>query len=178
MVGQTSRVRELAVTVVGADRPGIVADVSAALAALQLNLTDTSMTRLRSHFAMTLVCAGEVSPERVREALEPLSGERLTVTVAPVEEETREVPAGRPYVLSVHGADRLGIVAQLTGVLAAARANITDLTTRLAGDLYLLVAEVDVPSGVDVDDLGRRLAEAAERVGVDATWRPADVDLL
>ena len=51
-------------------------------------------------------------------------------------------------MLSVHGADRLGIVAAMTRVLADAGGNITDLTTRLAGTLYVLVAEVELPAGV------------------------------
>ena len=49
---------ELAITVVGQDRTGIVADVSGVLAGLGLNLTDSTMTLLRGHFAMTLICAG------------------------------------------------------------------------------------------------------------------------
>ena len=48
---------ELAITVVGHDRPGIIAEVSGVLAGLRLNLTDSTMTLLRGHFAMTLVCA-------------------------------------------------------------------------------------------------------------------------
>ena len=49
---------EIAITVVGRDRPGIVADVSARLAGLGLNLTDSTMTLLRGHFAMMLICSG------------------------------------------------------------------------------------------------------------------------
>ena len=57
------RVNELAITVIGPDRTGIVADVAEALAGLGANLTDSTMTRLRGHFAMTLVCTG---PDRRR----------------------------------------------------------------------------------------------------------------
>ena len=64
---------------------------------------------------------------------------------------------GEPYLLSVHGADRLGIVAAVTRVVADAGGNITDLTTRLVGPLYVLVAEVDLPEGVP--------GELAERLG-------------
>ena len=64
----------------------------------------------------------------------------------------REVPAdqadratgepGPSYVLTVHGGDRPGIVSAVVGELARAGGNITDLTTRLSGELYLLIAEV------------------------------------
>ena len=61
-----ARVNEFAVTVIGHDRPGIIADVTEILAGLGLNLTDSTMTRLRGHFAMTLVCAGSGPPARSR----------------------------------------------------------------------------------------------------------------
>ena len=46
-----------AITVLGHDRPGIIAEATGRLAGLGLNLEDSSMTLLRGHFAMTLVCA-------------------------------------------------------------------------------------------------------------------------
>ena len=45
----------VAVTAVGADRPGIVAGVTKVLFDQGCNLEDTSMTILRGHFAMMLV---------------------------------------------------------------------------------------------------------------------------
>jgi glycine cleavage system transcriptional repressor len=174
---QTARVNELAITVIGPDRPGIVADVARALAGLGANLTDSTMTRLRGHFAMTLICTGPAAGA-VELALAPLSaGGGLLATVRTVRPELEVGATGQPYLVSVHGADRLGIVAAVTGVVADAGGNITDLTTRLAGHLYVLVAEVDLPAGV-ADELAGRLAEVAKELGVDVTIRPADPDLL
>jgi glycine cleavage system transcriptional repressor len=170
---------ELAVTVIGHDRPGIVAAVTGALADVGGNLEDSSMTILRGHFAMTLVVSVDVAPDRVREVLAPVA-ERLGVTVAvnPVEEEPPQPPAGPHHVLSVHGADRPGIVAAVTGLLAERGGNITDLTTRLSGDLYLLVCEVDLPETVDPAAVSGDLAALGERLGVTASLRPADDELL
>jgi glycine cleavage system transcriptional repressor len=56
--------------------------------------------------------------------------------------------------------------------------NVTDLTTRLAGDLYLLVAEVDLPAGVDVTALEAALHVTATDLGVEATLRPLESDDL
>ena len=63
-------------------------------------------------------------------------------------------------------------------MLARAGGNITDLTTRLSGSLYLLSAEVDLPSTVDVDELMAELDEVAEKLGVDVTLRTAEADVL
>ena len=69
---------ELAITVIGPDRTGIVADVAEALAEVGANLTDSTMTRLRGHFAMTLICTG-TGVEAAALALEPLDGVTTTV---------------------------------------------------------------------------------------------------
>jgi glycine cleavage system transcriptional repressor len=65
----------LAVTVIGHDRPGIIADVAEVLAGLGMNLTDSTMTRLRGHFAMTLICTGDPAPADVEAALGPLAAD-------------------------------------------------------------------------------------------------------
>ena len=165
---------ELAITVIGPDRTGIVADVSEALAGVGANLTDSTMTRLRGHFAMTLICTGPDAGD-VEKALAPLGG--LLATVRAVEPEADADAAGEPYLVSVHGADRLGIVAAVTRVVAAAGGNITDLTTRLTGPLYVLIAEVDVPPAA-AEQLATRLAVAAQELGVDVTLRRAEPDVL
>jgi len=167
-------VHELAITVIGPDRTGIVADVAEALAGVGANLTDSTMTRLRGHFTMTLICTGPTADD-VEKALEPLTG--VVTTVRRVEPESDTAIAGEPFLVSVHGADRLGIVAAVTRVVAAEGGNITDLSTRLAGTLYVLIAEVDLPPAA-ADELAERLAVAAAELGVDVTLRRADSEIL
>ena len=168
-----------AITVLGHDRPGIIAEATDRLAGLGLNLEDSSMTRLRGHFAMTLICAGGATDDAIRAALGPLTEDgTLSVTVHEVPEERVAALGGSSWVLSVHGGDRPGIVSAVAGVVAAAGGNITDLTTRLTGELYVLVAEVELPAGADSDAVVSELREVAGRLGVGATLRPADTDEL
>jgi glycine cleavage system transcriptional repressor len=176
-IGQTALMNELAITVIGPDRPGIVADVAEALARVGANLTDSTMTRLRGHFAMTLVCAGP-TPDEAEAALAPVVGDgQLVATVRPVGPEAARTSVGEPYLMSVHGADRLGIVAALTRVLAEAGGNVTDLTTRLTGSLYVLLAEVELPPGV-ADRVAERLGAVAADLDVEVSLRRAESDLL
>ena len=165
---------------IGHDRPGIVADVAETLSGLGFNLTDSTMTRLRGHFAMMLVCTGEVTEQAVEAALAPLlevGGGSLQATVWRVRPEAELPVTGEPYLVSLHGADRLGIVAAVTRVLAGAGGNITDLTTRLTGSLYTLVAEVDLPAGT-ADRVAAELKETAARLGVEVSVRPGEMDVL
>jgi glycine cleavage system transcriptional repressor len=170
----------LAVTVIGHDRPGIIADVTGLLADLGGNLEDSTMTLLRGHFAMMLIVSCSADAAEVEEALAPVTADgMLLASVREVPPEPDVLPLGPAHVLTVHGADRPGIVSHVTRVISEAGGNITDLTTRLlAGPLYLLVAEVDLPSGADTEALSSRLAAVASELGVDATFRPAESDVL
>jgi glycine cleavage system transcriptional repressor len=127
---------------------------------------------------MTLICAGAADSAEVEAALQPMVNGSLEVTVREVPDEPDLLPLGSTYLVTVHGADRLGIVARLAGVIAEAGGNITDLTTRLSGPLYVLLAEVDVPRTADVEALQARLAEVSTDLGVDATMRLLDNDQL
>jgi glycine cleavage system transcriptional repressor len=178
MIGAVSQTLH-AITVLGHDRPGIIAETTDRLAGLGINLEDSSMTLLRGHFAMTLVAAGEVGDAEIAAALEPLAADgTLSVTVRAVPVEDGPAVAGAPWVLTVHGGDRPGIVSAVAAEVARVGGNITDLTTRLAGDLYLLVAEIDLPLDADEAALEAAVKSVATGLGVGASLRPADADEL
>jgi glycine cleavage system transcriptional repressor len=168
-----------AITVIGHDRPGIIAETTAALSDLGLNLEDSTMTLLRGHFAMMLLCAGDVPSGRIEAALGSLSADgTLDVVVRGVPEEATAEPVASSHVVTVHGADRPGIVSAVAAEVAAAGGNITDLTTRLAGGLYVLGAEVDLPDGTDLSALDASLRVTAERLGVGVSLRRMESDEL
>ena len=173
------RVTLLAITVLGHDRPGIIAETTELLAGLGLNLEDSSMTLLRGHFAMTLICAGAADVGTAERALAPLAADgTLGVTVREVPEEQADEAVGSSWVLTVHGGDRAGIVSSIAHEIAEVGGNVTDLTTRLAGDLYLLIAELALPTGVDVPALEGALRDAGQQLGVGVTLREAEADDL
>ncbi|MGV1009239.1 MAG: glycine cleavage system protein R [Dermatophilaceae bacterium] len=169
----------IAVTVLGDDRPGIVSEVTTALARLGANLEDSTMTLLRGHFAMVVLVRTRASTADVEAALAPVSASgQLTVDVRELAEAGPAAPPGEAWTLRVHGADRPGIVAGVTLVVAAHGANIVDLGTRLGGALYVLVAEVELPVGADPQALGADLEAAARELGVDVTFERVDDELL
>ncbi|MEP6759983.1 MAG: ACT domain-containing protein [Sporichthyaceae bacterium] len=169
----------LAVTVIGHDRPGIIAEATGILAQLGGNLEDSTMSILRGHFAMVLLVSCDAAADAVEDELQPMTSDgRLLVSVREVPVEAEPAPTGSAHLLSVHGADRAGIVSAVAGVVAGAGGNITDLSTRLSGDLYVLLAEVDLPPGVDAGALTRDLESVADPLGVEVALRPLDTDVL
>ena len=170
--------RLLVVTVVGHDRPGIIAEATGLLAELGANLEDSSMTILRGHFAMVLVASAEVTADEAQRALATLADDTLSVSVREVPDESVQAAVGPSYLLSVHGADRPGIVSTVTARISAVGGNVTDLTTRLADGLYVLVAEVDIPAAADMQGLNERLADVARDLGVEVSLRAVATDDL
>jgi glycine cleavage system transcriptional repressor len=169
--------RDLTVTAIGEDRPGIVAAVTGVFLERGCNLADCSMSLLRRQFAMILLVEApdDLSVQGLEEALrEP--GERLglVTSVREVAHADAAVPA-RPHVVSLYGKDRPGIVNRVTSVLASHLANITDLMSRLVGDdVYTVIVDVDLPEEADAEALAADLQTAARELGIDLTFRASD----
>jgi glycine cleavage system transcriptional repressor len=169
---------QLAITVLGHDRPGIIAETTAALAGLGVNIEDSTMTLLRGHFAMMLVTDAAAPASDVRQALAPLTADgSLSVDVREVPEEGA-TPVGATYLLSVHGGDRPGIVSSVIAEVAAVGGNVTDLSTRLSGELYVLLAECELPDDANAAALEERIRAVADELGVGASLRPLESDDL
>jgi len=162
-------------TVVGNDRPGIVARVTAALYENGCNLGEASMMRLGGNFTIMLM-VGDAGEEGHLEALlAPLVGElglRLHVDRIEGRLHAHQVPDVR---ISVFGADRAGIVAQVTGALAEAGLNILDLESDVAGsdDAPIYIMHIEGNAGQGIAALREALTGMAEQ-GIDTRIEAID----
>lgn len=175
--------RCFALSAVGADKPGIIAAIAERLVAHGLNVTDSQMGILRGFFAMTLLLEAEAADvEALRADLEGAAEELHleALTLNQVSESSGGLLEVASHVVSVYGADHPGILASITGGLAAAGVNVCDLRTRLieSDQVYIMVVDVSVPEALDEDALRAALAAIGEQQGVDVSLRPADADHL
>lgn len=175
----------VAISAIGSDRPGIVAGVTGVLVDRGCNLEDTSMSILRGHFAMMLVVATPpgLSVASLEEALAGTANDfGLVVVVRPLSDAVGLPSGGTPCTVSVHGADRPGIVHRVTSLLAELAVNVVDLSTRVIGEeahpVYAMFLDVTVPDEVGPAGLAARLAALADELGVSCTVHPADADIL
>jgi len=165
------------VTVLGVDRPGVIAAVTGSLAGCGANIQDSTMTLLGGYVAMMLLVSGDLDSA---ELMKRLRAPELVVTASAVEARRHFFAGGDGlgYVLTVHGPDRPGIISAISAVLAADGGNITGMSTRLSGRLYVLIADVELPKDVDVAALMRRLAAVGSGLESEITFRPVEPDLL
>lgn len=138
-------------TVVGADRPGIVARLTDALLRGGCNLGEASMARLGGNFTVMLMVEG-AEPAALERLLRPVTDELgLRLHVDPIDGELHRHQEPNVQV-TVHGADRPGIVAQVTGALAAAGVNILDLDSDVGGTaahpFYVMIIDGHAAGGV------------------------------
>src|SRR3954465_13610310 len=135
---------QLALSAIGRDRPGIVAEVTRALLGHSLNITDSQMAVLGGRFTMMLIVdapdgrdfdAVHEELTRTRERLGPDAPPRRPPAGA------ADAPAAEPsHIVTVYGVDHPGIVHAVSARLANKQVNVTDLETRLVGDgLYAMV---------------------------------------
>ncbi|MEU5868993.1 MULTISPECIES: ACT domain-containing protein [unclassified Nonomuraea] len=166
-----------AVTVLGVDRPGVIAAVTGSLADCGANIQDSTMTLLGGYVAMMLLVSGDLEPD---ELTKRLCAPELVVSASAIEARRHfcDDGGGHGYVLTVHGPDRPGIISAVSAVLAADGGNITGMSTRLTGRLYVLIADVELPKDVDVAALMRRLAAVGAGLDSEITFRPVEPDLL
>ncbi|HEY9050554.1 MAG TPA: ACT domain-containing protein [Gammaproteobacteria bacterium] len=139
-------------TLVGADQQGIVGTVSRALFDAGCQLAEASMMRLGGNFAIMLRVQHD-GAINLREVLAD-SVNKMNLHLH-IDDDVEAQPAHvEPDVhITVYGADRTGIVAEVTGKLAEAGLNIIDLETAVGGSqdkpIYIMSIEGSATRGID-----------------------------
>lgn len=163
-------------TLVGADRPGIVSRVTRVLYQLGCNLGEASMIRLGGNFTIMLMVGGDQSEEAVLSALAPIAEEMdLRIHLDPSHGGLHHHLMPN-YQVRVVGADRAGIVADVTEILAGKGFNILELESDVAGDLERPVYIMNIQGycSETLEALKAALAPLSER-GVSVDVSPVDV---
>ncbi len=175
-----------ALSAIGHDRPGIVADLSELIYECDCNLEDSSMTILGSEFAVLLLLTGEGADiaGRLSAACKRLEWEkRLTVFFRPLDSEPipyRASHRASRYALQAVGVDKAGIVAKLARCLADHRVNVAQLQTQSRREpesgtpIFTVQILMDVPGEVDLEALRERLEVVAGELCVELTLEPGE----
>jgi len=140
-------------TVVGQDRPGIVAHVTAALYEGGCNLGEASMMRLGGNFTIMLMVQHDGTLDSLQEIVAPvIESMDLHLHIDKIEGHLHEhlLPDVR---ISVFGADRTGIVAKVTNALSGAGLHILNLESDVGGTaqqpIYIMHIEGQASEGMD-----------------------------
>lgn len=177
-----------AVFVLGRDSIGIVAGITRALFEIGANINDSSHTIVGNQFAMLLLISTSpaYNEQKIQSAFEEISKSRnLTIHTHKLRDEDMQrktTEPGQLCVIHLYGADKPGIVFQVTNMLAKNNVNITDLSTRRFGTeanpIYIMYLEAEVPNEIDTRKLGQELNRIASDLNVEIKYELEEVASL
>lgn len=141
-------------TLVGEDKIGIVAKVTAVLYENGCHLGEASMIRLGGNFTIMLMVNYSESAEKLSTLLEQTAQSLgLYIHVVAIKGTLHEHQSSDVRI-TVYGADRAGIVAQVTEILANSGMNILNLESNVGGTakkpFYIMHIEGSATQGVSV----------------------------
>ena len=171
----------LVLAALGADRPGLVAEVTEFLSERGANIEDSRMVVLGAEFGiMVLVSGAEPVIEKVvAEAprLEQKTGIGVIVRRTKSPEDHRRA-AAIPCTVTVEALDHEGIVRAVAVAISKLGINIVSLETTAynapvtGSPLFRLEAAIDLPRGVSISELRARLDEVARVENLDLSVKP------
>jgi glycine cleavage system regulatory protein len=152
--------QSLILTVIADDRPGLVGELSATVSTHRGNWLESSLAQLAGKFAgIVRVEVDELDAGSLQAAVERLSNLKVAVTKATGTKARESTSSGRKLTLELVGNDRLGIVKEVTAVLARHAVNVEKLSTHTesgpmsSGMLFRAKAELTAPSALDAHAL-------------------------
>lgn len=166
-------------TIIGADRPGLVEMVAARVADHGGNWLESRMCHLGERFAG--IARVEVPAEKLadlKRALHGLEADGLRVVVEKAAGIAHATSSGQAATLELVGNDRPGILRAVTGVLTVHGVNVEELSSECVaapmggGDLFQARARVLVPAAVKLENVRRDLEKIATDLMVDLKLQP------
>ncbi|MEN8779931.1 MAG: ACT domain-containing protein [Desulfobacterales bacterium] len=146
------------ISVLGPDRPGIIAAVTRMLFEKNCNIENVSQTILQSEFSgiFIVVLPSEQSLADLHgyleEGLTPLN-HHVFVKPLDVTGPVFTMARSEPFVITTKGPDRKGLVAAITEIIARYGVNVANLQAVFKGgddpNSNIMIYEVDIP--VDID---------------------------
>ncbi len=168
------------ISVIGEDRVGIVSKVTQFLFEKGFNIIDIEQTVIHSQFTMVLLIQllhVRFQLSRLRTGLSLLAKElSMNITITPLHEfkGLRLAETKKPYVLTILGADRPGIVAAFSSTLAKHHCNIERIKMIARGELLAMEMWIDLRKA-NFNLLRTDLTAVAKKIRMDVIAQPEHV---
>jgi phosphoserine phosphatase len=167
------------ITATGRDKPGLIAEVTGAIAGGNGNIVDIEAFSMRGLFAifMILDCRNLTVPiDSLKTQLLKIGNKiGLTVTVEPYVAGRRKSEK-KLALLTTIGRDKPGIVAGISKFLFDKSANIERIRMRAYGELNVMEISTDISDlSSSFEDFKNRLEKAGREVGQDVVIQTEDV---
>jgi len=166
---------KVVISVLGPDRPGIIAAVTRVLFEKDCNIENVSQTIVQSEFSGIFIAvipdAETIAKLRqsLHEELGPLSLHVYVKKLDPAG-STQSFSSCEQFIITTRGPDAKGLVARITEIMARYGVNVTNLQAIFKGgndpDSNIMIYEVDIPCDIDQQALYKDLRDKAEELSL------------
>lgn len=167
---------KLIITVLGKDRPGIIAQITSILYALDCNLENANQMILQNQFAGFFIVEKPLALgfDKLLQTLRDKTQESgLTIHVNTLEGNGSEAgdSAGEIFLITTIGPDQKGLVARFSSIIASFHCNIVNLKAVFKGgsdpEANVMSYQVCISPDVDAPGMFKALKEKAQELSLD-----------
>jgi len=173
--------KQMIISVMSKDRPGIIADVTGAIFELDGDLADLNQSILCDYLTMILIATfeNEVTPEDVIAKLSHVKTEtKFSVIVremnVPVEFAQNNMPE-KTYIVTAQGKNKSGLVYGISSFCYKRNINILDLSTTLKDDQYTMILQLDLSNVQSIAEIREDLDQYSQETGLHVMMQHYDI---
>ncbi len=170
-------------SVIGQDKPGILAEISTILFTYGCNIEDVSQTILQTEFASIFIVVNpdDHSLDTIGQSLNAaLGGKELSAHLRPMAPVCNAVSSStQPFVITTRGVDKPGTISAVTKAIASLQCNVVNfraiITSEADVDEMIMIFEVDMPQNVEHRRLRQVMQDACQSFGLDVSVQHREI---
>ncbi|MCK5200965.1 MAG: hypothetical protein KAR21_21575, partial [Spirochaetales bacterium] len=169
--------KQIVISVMSRDRPGIVADIAGAIYQLNGDLADLSQSVLSGFFIMTVIAQfdSDISVKEIKEKIASIeSATSLEVMVKEVDSSEINQSPSLPediYIVTGQGENRTGLVFSMGAFCKDHEINIIDYDTKLSDNMYSMILEIDLTNSESAEVIHEKLNNMAKKLGLEVVMQ-------
>ena len=163
----------LIITILGSDKPGLVSSISEVLETHKANWSESRMAHLAGKFAGILqISVDETNIEALTVALDDLQTDTLRIRIETTQ-ESQYTHTTKTLNIEILCQDRIGIINDVTEVLAKLNVNIEELDSTVkeasmsGGMLFSAELTLGLPDNVTADEVEDCLEKMSDQFMID-----------
>lgn len=173
--------KQMIISVMCKDRPGVIADITGAIYKLDGDLADLNQSVLCNYLTMILIASfsAEVTPEDVLAQISHIqSPDKFEVSIKvmnePIDVCYYPLPS-ETYIMTVHGKNRSGLVYSVSNFCYSLNINIRDLATTLREGQYTMILQLDLSQVESVAKVQDEIVGFSKETGLKVMMQHNDI---
>jgi len=169
--------KNLVITALGNDKPGIVNELSKAILEHGGNITESRMMVLSGEFAIMLLVTGNQDNIATINAKLNVIGKNLGLTLIAKETQPQDINnKSLPYQVTVVSIDQPGIVYDISDFITSRNLNIEEIETKTypaahtGTTMFSLNMTISIPADSSISSLREELITFCDDLNLDATF--------